>query len=321
MHSETEQLTTPDRLAREGAARLLLRASDSRRTDIPSLVSRLRRTLDKYLLRRRPDAASQEIESFIDALNADELLLVMACERGDEQAWNDLMERYRATVISAARGASAGEAEAEELAGSVWAELYGLREREDGSRAGKLAYYSGCGSLGGWLRAVVGQMSVDRHRRSSRLVQTEEAGEFDRAVSDHEQGDAWRADQPPDPENALADAESMRAVAEALARAVSELEDEDRLLVKLYYFDGLRLKQAGSVLGVHEATASRRLARAHAALRSRVESILIDEHRWTREETAQALAEIAASGAETDELRSLLDADAPALAAREKISE
>lgn len=309
-----------EHLVREGSSRLVARAADARGAESDRVAARVRASLDKYLLRHSPEARAKEIESFIDSMHADELLLVLACERGDEQAWNDLMEQYRATVLSAARGASAGEAEAEELAQSVWAELYGLRVREGGERAGKLAYYSGCGSLGGWLRAVVGQLAVDRHRRTSRLVQTEEASDFDRAAGDGEHHDGWRAERAPDPESALAEAESTRAVEAALGRAVAELSDEDRLLVRLYYLDGLRLKEAGAVLGVHEATASRRLARVHAELRRRVEAVLIKEQRWTREETERAFTEMAGARSDTD-LRSMLAAGTRAGEQREELYE
>ncbi|PYS78524.1 MAG: hypothetical protein DMF66_06115 [Acidobacteria bacterium] len=300
-----------EQLIREGAERLLARAGRARAPDDGAVAARVRSTVEKYLLRRRPEASAKEVNAFVDALHADELLLVVACERGDETAWNELIEQYRATVLSAARASSAGESEAEELAGSVWAELYGLRAREDGRPAGKLAYYSGCGSLGGWLRAVVGQLAVDRHRRTSRLVQTEEASEFDRAAAEVQEGDGWRPVAPRDPESALAERDAARAVAEALARALDGLDAEDRLLVKLYYFDGLRLKEAGAVLGVHEATASRRLTRLHAEIRRRVESILAGERKWTREEVARTLAEAAHSQADAD-LRSMLATEAVA---------
>jgi RNA polymerase sigma-70 factor (ECF subfamily) len=304
-----------EQLAREGASRVLARGGGlSRSLDTDALVPRVRATVEKYLLRDRPEASAEVVRDFIDALRAEELVLVVACERGDEAAWRELMEGYRATVMSAARAASGGEAEAEELAQSVWAELYGLRTRADGAPAGKLAYYSGCGSLGGWLRAVVGQLGVDRHRRTSRLVQTEEATDFDRLVGD-DAATAARADSfmpraAPDPERAFAQREATQSVQEALARAIAGLDAEDRLLVKLYYLDGLRLKEAGAVLGVHEATASRRLTRVHSEIRRRVEEILVDERGWTREETATRLAEVAAR-LDTD-LSTLLTAEASA---------
>lgn len=284
---------------------MLARAGEVRSLDAAAVAPRLRATVEKYLLRRAPQTGAKEIGDFIDALHADELLLVVACERGDASAWDDLVGQYRATVLSAARSASAGEAEAEELAGSVWAELYGLRERADGRPAGKLAYYSGCGSLGGWLRAVVGQLAVDRHRRTSRLVQTEEPSEFDRAAAESHEQDGWRPAQGLDPESALAESDASRTVEEALAGALGGLDAEDRLLVRLYYFDGLKLREAGAVLGVHEATASRRLTRIHAEVRRRVESTLAGERRWTREEVARTLAEVAHAHTDAD-LRAML---------------
>ena len=299
MPSNVEQLIA------EGSERLRARAGRRAAADAGAVASRVRATVEKYLLRHRPEASAKEVGAFVDALHAEELLLVVACECGDEAAWNELIEQYRATVLSAARASSAGESEAEELAESVWAELYGLRAREDGRPAGKLAYYSGCGSLGGWLRAVVGQLAVDRHRRTSRLVQTEEPAEFDRAAAEVQEGDGWRPPVPRDPESALAERDAARAVEEALARALGTLDAEDRLLVKLYYFDGLRLKEAGAVLGVHEATASRRLTRLHAEVRRRVEAILTGERKWTREEVARTLAE-AARGQTDADLRAML---------------
>jgi RNA polymerase sigma-70 factor (ECF subfamily) len=296
--------TDLEQLVREGAERLLARAVGVRSLDPALVAPRVRATVEKYLLRHSPQAGASEVGGFIDALHAEELLLVIACERGDSAAWDDLVAQYRPTVLSAARSASAGEAEAEELAGSVWAELYGLRERADGRPAGKLAYYSGCGSLGGWLRAVVGQLAVDRHRRSARLVQTEEPSEFDRAAAESHETDGWRPAAALDPESALAERNAARAVEDALARTLGGLDAEDRLLVRLYYFDGLKLKEAGAVLGVHEATASRRLTRVHAEVRRRVEASLAGSG-WTREEVARTLADVAHAHTDAD-LRAML---------------
>ena len=106
---------------------------------------------------------------------------------------------------------------------------------------------------------------------------------------------------------------------QALARTISELAAEDRLLLKLYYFDDLRLREAGAVLGVHEATASRRLARLHRELRQRVEVLLCAEHGWTKQETARALADGAAQ-LDTD-LRPLLVAETGVGEQREELRE
>jgi RNA polymerase sigma-70 factor, ECF subfamily len=296
------QKTAPiERLVVEGTARLIARATDSRSLDPGALTGRVHAALKKYLLADERNAPAKAINEFVDALHADDLCLIVACERGDQTAWSDLVARFGATVRSAARQAASNEDAAEDLAQSIWAELHGLRVREDGRPAGKIAYYSGRGSLGGWLRAVVGQLAIDQHRKQSRLVQTEVDADFDRLARESHQGEeAFSASTaPPDPEHALAERRAASDVESALARAVNELAAEDRLLVKLYYFDGLKLREAGAVLGVHEATASRRLTRVHAEVRSRVETILMKEHGWTREETARSLSE-AASHLETD---------------------
>jgi RNA polymerase sigma-70 factor (ECF subfamily) len=281
-----------DELILAGADRLLARATNSRLLTAQTLTKRLRSVTEKYVLRHDPAAEATAIDAFLDGLHADELCLVMACERGDQTAWTDLFEGFSATVRSAARAASSNEAMADDLAQSIWAELHGLKAREDGTAAGKLAYYSGAGSLGGWLRAVVGQLAIDQHRKQSRIVQTEEDSELDRLVLSEAEPDGT-FQSAASPEDLLAGNLAAADVEKALGQAMGELADEDRLLMKLYYFEGLRLREAGAVLGVHEATASRRLTRIHGEVRQRVEAILMKEHGWTKSEASRSLAEVA----------------------------
>src|SRR5438046_4494945 len=165
----------------------------------------------------------------MDGLHADDLCLIVACERGDQQAWSDLVAQFGATVRSAARSASSNEDAAEDLAQSIWAELHGLRVREDGRPSGKLAYYSGRGSLGGWLRAVVGQLAIDQHRKQNKLVQAEEDSDLDRMALDDADGNG---DGPfhvaATPEDLLATNLASADVEKALGRALAEMADEDR---------------------------------------------------------------------------------------------
>ena len=291
MESISREIQT---LVNEGAARLLTRAGDSRSLGRDSLAPRITAAVEKYLLRHDPNTPNAEISKFIDEMQADDLCLIIACERGDENAWNDLVERFTATVRSAARSASSNEDAAEDLAQSIWAELYGLRTKKDGMPASKLAYYSGRGSLAGWLRAVVAQLAVDVFRKQSRLVQTEEDADLDRLARDANIGEGQPAFAGmATPEESMSNRFAQNDMQQALNRAVQELAAEDRLLVKLYYFDNLRLREAGAVLGVHEATASRRLTRIQTDLRKRVAKILIDERGWTHAETEKSFAEVA----------------------------
>jgi RNA polymerase sigma-70 factor, ECF subfamily len=295
----------------DGAGRLLARASDGRSLKREYLVPRISGAVEKYLLRHDPNTPHNEITKFIDDMQADDLCLIIACERGDESAWTDLVERFTPTVRSAARTASSNEDAAEDLAQSIWAELYGLRTRKDGMPASKLAYYSGRGSLAGWLRAVVGQLAVDVFRKQSRLVQTEEDTDLDRLARDTQiaQGQPMLAGVAT-PEESISNRLAQNDMQRALNKAVQELPAEDRLLVKLYYFDNLRLREAGAVLGVHEATASRRLTRIQTDLRKQVTKILIDERGWTPAETEKSFAEVAQH----------LDTDLEALLSKEGVS-
>src|SRR3989442_1256427 len=277
------------------ARRTLARAANTRSLAAEGLTLRLRASAEKYIFKHDPVADAGAVDGFLDGLHADDLCLVIACEGGDEQAWNDLFEGYGATVRSAARSASSNEAMADDVAQSIWAELHGLKMREDGKPGGKLGYYSGVGSLGGWLRAVVGQLAIDQHRRQTRLVQAEEDSDLDRmALDDGDLDGAGAYQLSASPEELLTSNLASADLEKALGRALAELPDEDRLLMKLYYFDGLRLREAGAVLGVHEATASRRLTRIHGDVRQHVETILMKEHGWTKAEAARSLSEVAA---------------------------
>lgn len=274
------------------AVRLLARAAETYSISVEVLVPRIRAAVEKYLFHDNADSSPGDVDDFVDKLQADDLCLIVACEQGSEKAWTDLVARFGSTVRSAARSVSANEESAEDLAQSIWAELHGLRIRKDGKPASKLAYYSGRGSLAGWLRAVVGQLAVDQHRKQSRLVQTEDDADFDRLLQKEDQSWSGYAEKM-NPETEVSDKRASADLQKALADSISSLSDEDRLLVKLYYFDGLKLHEAGAILGVHEATASRRLTRIHADLRLSVAESLKKEHGWTRPETERAFSDIA----------------------------
>jgi RNA polymerase sigma-70 factor, ECF subfamily len=301
-----------EKLALDGANRLMARASDARSLKPQQLAHRISSAVQKYLLKDAPDTSAKEINYFIDGIQADDLCLIVACEGGNEVAWSEFVERFTTVVRSAARSASANEDAAEDLAQSIWAELYGLRVNKDGKPSSKLAYYSGRGSLAGWLRAVVSQLAVDTYRKQSRLVQTEDDADLDRLASDLPklEGQAVLAASVQNPEQVISNRFAESDMQKALSTAIDELEAEDRLLVKLYYFDNLRLREAGSILGVHEATASRRLTKIHADLRKRVSQILIEERGWTKAETEHSFAEVAQH----------LETDLEALVSREGVS-
>ena len=279
----------------EAVVRLLSRAADSRRLELADLRPRVFAALDKYVFKIDKNASSAEIKGFVDELRADDLCLILACERGDEAAWEDLVANFDSTVKSAARKISQNNEDAEDLASSIWAELYGLKHDKDGKLKTKLSYYSGRGSLGGWLRAVVSQLAIDGFRKQSKFVQIEENREFENLAnesSEKAENNSVVA-HTDNPEQIFTEKQTQKDVGEALKSAIAGLEAEDKLILKLYYFDDLKLKDIGQTLGFHEATASRKLVRVQTEIRKSVEKILKNQHGWSEKEVKNYLSETA----------------------------
>jgi RNA polymerase sigma-70 factor len=278
----------------EGIAHLVSRTEHKRGLDADDVGPRVIGSLEKYLFRENADAANIEIKDFIDDIRADDLCLVIACEKGDEKAWEDLVANFDSTVKSAARKISANSEDAEDLASSIWAELYGLRQDAGGNKKSKLAYYSGRGSLAGWLRAVVSQLAVDQYRKQAKFVQIEEDREFENLASDvSENSDHPHIAHSENPEEIFSEKQTAEDVSSALKTAIENLEAEDRLILKLYYFDDLKLKDIAATFGYHEATASRKLVRVQNEIRKSVEKSLREQHGWSGAEVKRYLSDTA----------------------------
>jgi RNA polymerase sigma-70 factor len=208
-----------------------------------------------------------ELEQLLSSLRLEELVLTRACADGNNTAWERFLNRYRPTLYSAAYKVASDEASARELADSLYASLYGVSEGgKEGSS--KLMYYSGRGSLEGWLRTVVAQEYVNRYRRGRRETSLDEAVE---------QGRQFEA--PAAPNVPAAD----QRLDTALASEIAALEPEERFLLASYFLDGRTLAEIGRLMRVHESTISRKLERATATLRKRVRKRLIDSGMSSRQ--------------------------------------
>ena len=256
------------------------------------------------------EADTGEAEDLLSNIKAYELCLAIACERGDESAWCKFESEYRHSMQAAARALTKDEAEADDLIQFVFGELYGVR-MDGEKRLSKLAHYSGRGSLGGWLRAVVYQCFIDRKRQTARFEQVEEAEEFDRlanAATAHVNGTLSAPAIQPDE---IEDVRLRQATEEAMTQAFAEIDPRDRLLLNYYYFDDLTLREIGLLMGVHEATISRWLARAQREVKRKTEEILQRSYGLRRAEVAECL-QIAAR-TELDVHKMLSDAKGPSI--------
>jgi RNA polymerase sigma-70 factor len=266
-----EMATKPDggrAAVDDGLVATLARRARAERWDLPAdaFGAALRRSVDHRFAGRPPSAA--EVEQYLEALHLEDLALACACARGHESAWVHFIREYRPVLLRiASRGQQADRAR--DVADSIYAELYGLDER-DGARRSLFDYFHGRSSLAGWLRAVVAQRLVDRARAARRL---EPLPEDDAPLPAVAARPAFELD--PDRRRFLG------LVRQALADALAGLEPRDRLRLTLYYAQDMRLAAIGRVLGESEATSSRKLERTRNALRTAVEQRLRETDRLT----------------------------------------
>ena len=182
-----------------------------------------------------------------------DLALASACAAGDDVAWERFVREYRPVLYRAA-DALDSTGRARELADALYADLYGLKER-DGERQSLFRYYEGRSSLATWLRAVLAQRYVDRVRADRRLDPLPDDADVESPAS------------PPEPDRSGDTARFERAFGETL----SALDSRERLRLACYYAQELTLAQTGRLLHESEATVSRQLARTRRAIREGVE--------------------------------------------------
>jgi RNA polymerase sigma-70 factor (ECF subfamily) len=226
--------------------------------------------LESSVAHALPEApAGPAVERQLASLHLDDLALAVACADGNEAAWDHFIREHRPILYRAADAIDKTGA-AREAADALYAELFGLTER-DGERRSLFRYFHGRSSLATWLRSVLSQRYVDGLRRTRRLAPLPAEDPSTRGPTGSLRAGAngpllARTDsQPPERARFL---ELMR---QALTAAVTRLEPRDRLRLACYYAQGLTLAQIGRTLREHEATTSRHLARTRRAIREDVE--------------------------------------------------
>ncbi|MEP7117427.1 MAG: sigma-70 family RNA polymerase sigma factor [Acidobacteriota bacterium] len=211
-----------------------------------------------------PRSSSPQVvsDAMVASVHARDLALALGCADGHGAAWDHFVLTYRPELYRAAR-AMTDDATGRELADSLYADLFGLSER-DGVRRSLFRYYHGRAKLSTWLRSVLAQRHVDlirAQRRTNSLDDPEHPLEARLPVR-----------LPEEPGRAAA----MCTAAAAITVALAALAADSRMRLAYYYAHGLTLAQAGRLFGESEATASRKLERARQALRAGIESALRD---------------------------------------------
>jgi RNA polymerase sigma-70 factor (ECF subfamily) len=180
---------------------------------------------------------------------AGDVQLVRRCLEGRRTAWDDFAREYQEVVVRAVRHAlirlcrRAPVQDVENVVQEIFSSLL-----EDSGR--RLRLYSGRCSLTGWLRAVAVRRTVnyvrDERRRQGRP--------FDERLLFI-------------PESGRSEAEeTMSERIRRLDASLDLLSVRDRLVLRLYYLDGVPLKSIAALLGVSRNTIWPMVTRARQRL-------------------------------------------------------
>jgi len=215
-----------------------------------------------------------QVEKYLRSLHLKDLALACGCAAGNDAAWEHFIKEQRPHLYRAADALEPTGA-ARDLADALYADLYGTREK-DGERQSLFRYFHGRSSLSTWLRAVLAQRHVDRVRSRRREAPLDD----DLPVA--------AAPLQTDPERSR----HLVLMQRALMIVIAALDPRDRLRLASYYTQGLTLAQTGRLLGEHEATASRQLARTRKVIRERLEQHLRDSEHLHPDEIEQCFATV-----------------------------
>ena len=279
---------------RDRLQRLRERARADRWKLPPEVFSNaLERSAEKAFVARQPSEG--ELDRYYDSLHLEDLALACACAMGREDAWNHFVVEFRPAMYRAA-DAIDPHGGAREIAESLYAELFGLREK-DGIRQSVFRYFHGRSSLTTWLRSLVSQRFIDRHRETRRLD----------PLPDETAATPLRASPASVDPDRLKYVAAMRV---ALAGAIAALDPRDRLRLACYYAQEMTLAAIGKLTREHEATVSRQLSRTRRTIREDVERRLRDEHAFSAAAIEECFASILNDAGELD-LAHWLDASPP----------
>lgn len=206
--------------------------------------------------------------AYLETLHIDDLVLAAACLHGSEAAWNHFVVNYRGYLRAAAaaitKGSRAG-ADPQELADSLFAELFGLVDGKRGESS-LFRYFHGRSSLKTWLRTILAQRHIDCLRQSRRWETIEK--------EDGENGKVLHTQSPSLPSLDPHHDRYLQCFVLALNDSLVSLDAADRHRIELYYARDKTLAEIGRILGEHESSVSRHLDRARRELRAKVENCL-----------------------------------------------
>lgn len=183
------------------------------------------------------------------------LTLVQGLQRGDNGAFETLINQYKTYVYSLAYARVSNFTDAEDIAQMVFVEVYkhvsGLREP---------------GKFLNWLHGICDRVSLNWLRQyRQRTVSLNEVG--DDVVVTHPPAEALGRQAGNNPVEILTTAEETQSELKRAREIYNDLEPDYRLVLNLKYMEGLSYEEMAQRLGVSKTVVRGRLYRAHQYLR------------------------------------------------------
>jgi len=241
--------------------------------DRDAFAATLQLSAKKHFVEDIPALA--KLEEYFFSLHLQDLALACGCAQGNSAAWDYFVATYRGYLRSAAGiilHCPPDSPAAQELADSLFAELYGISE--GAKRRSLFRYFHGRSSLKTWLRAVLAQRHVDTIRATRRFTQLDSAdGEIDLTALRPASLPAINPDGAGPQRDPHRD-ELVALFHRTLEVALGLLAPRDKERLRLYYAAEQTLAEIGRKLGEHESSVSRNLDRTRRELRQQVEQAL-----------------------------------------------
>jgi len=216
-------------------------------------------------------ATEATIETHLAQCRPAELALAAAAARGSQSAIAEIERRYAVTINATCRRYARAAHSSDDLRQI-------LRQKLFVGDAPSIADYNGHGSLEAWLRVTATRCFIDLGRRKDRAREVLADDYLGRVAFDRDlELDAIKA-------------EYRGAVAAALRAAADALDAADRHLLRQHLVAGLSIDQFSTVLGIHRATAARRIQRAREQLITGVREHLTENLRLDERELAEVFA-------------------------------
>lgn len=194
--------------------------------------------------------------------------LVEEARNGSDDAFEQLVEGYRARILRIACGITRHYHDAEDVMQTTFLKAFN-----------KLSLFRGDSSFYAWLSTIAVNEALMRIRRRRHELLIEKSGE----LGDTESADHFIHDPGPNPEQSCSHHE-LRSI---LAAAINKLKPGQRVIFHLHEIEGLSLHEIADSLNLTLPAVKTRLHRARTALRRSLYFLLRPQngsmtHAWER---------------------------------------